>query len=232
MSSFLATPWTVAHQVPLSLRFSRQEYQSGLPWPPPRWSFTPRNQILIFTSPALAGGFFNTSTTLEVPVNNQFRSVTQSCPTLCDPHGLQHTRPPCPSPTPGAYSNSCPLSRWCHLTISSAVIPFSSSLQSFPNIFRRLFIRNNKNQIKINQFSSVAPLCPTLQPYELQHARPPCASPTPGVHSNSCPLSRWCHLTISSSVVTSIRTHTKNRDSKDSGSILTCSFPLDGRKKQ
>ena len=47
------------------------------------------------------------------------------------PHGLQHARPPCPSPTPGVYSNSCPLSRWCHLTISSSVIPFSSCLQSF-----------------------------------------------------------------------------------------------------
>ena len=48
------------------------------------------------------------------------------------PHGLQHTRPPCPSPTPGAYSNSCPLSWWCHPTISSSVIPFASRLQSFP----------------------------------------------------------------------------------------------------
>ena len=48
------------------------------------------------------------------------------------PHGLQHTRPPCPSPTPGVYSNSCPLSRWCHQTISSSVVPFSSRLQSFP----------------------------------------------------------------------------------------------------
>ena len=49
------------------------------------------------------------------------------------PHGLQHARPPCPSPTPGVYSNSCPLSRWCHLTISSSVLPFSSCLQSsFP----------------------------------------------------------------------------------------------------
>ena len=47
------------------------------------------------------------------------------------PHGLQHFRPPCPSPTPGVYSNSCPLSRWCHPTISSSVIPFSR-LQSFP----------------------------------------------------------------------------------------------------
>ena len=47
------------------------------------------------------------------------------------PHGLQHTRPPCPSPTPGAYPNSCPSSQWCHPTISSSVIPFSR-LQSFP----------------------------------------------------------------------------------------------------
>ena len=46
-------------------------------------------------------------------------------------HGLQHARPPCPSPTPGAYSNSCPLSWWCHPTISSSVIPFSSCFQSF-----------------------------------------------------------------------------------------------------
>ena len=48
------------------------------------------------------------------------------------PHGLQHTRPPCPSPTPRAYSNLCLLSRWCHPTISSSVVPFSSCLQSFP----------------------------------------------------------------------------------------------------
>ena len=46
--------------------------------------------------------------------------------------GLQHTRPPCPSLTPGVYSNSCPLSRWCHPTISSFVVPFSSCPQSFP----------------------------------------------------------------------------------------------------
>ena len=47
-------------------------------------------------------------------------------------HGLKYTRLPCPSPTPGAYSNSCPLSRHCHPTISSSVVPFSSCLQSFP----------------------------------------------------------------------------------------------------
>ena len=48
------------------------------------------------------------------------------------PHGLQHTRPPCPSPTPRVYSNSRPLSQWCHPTISSSVIHFSSCPQSFP----------------------------------------------------------------------------------------------------
>ena len=62
---------------------------------------------------------------------NKFSSVTQLCLTLRF-HGLQHVRSPCPSPTPGVYSNSCPLSRSCHPTISSSIIPFSSHLQSFP----------------------------------------------------------------------------------------------------
>ena len=61
-----------------------------------------------------------------------FSSVTQSDPTLCSTPGLQHTRLASPSSTPGTYSNSCPLSRWCHSTISSSVILFSSCLQSFP----------------------------------------------------------------------------------------------------
>ena len=59
-------------------------------------------------------------------------SVTQSCLTLCNPMNCSTPRPPCPSPTPGVYSNSCPLSWWCHPTISSSVIPFSSCPQSFP----------------------------------------------------------------------------------------------------
>ena len=58
-----------------------------------------------------------------------------SCSVVSDslqPHGSQHARPPCPSPTPGVHPNSCPLSRWCHPTISSSVVPFSSCPQSFP----------------------------------------------------------------------------------------------------
>ena len=64
------------------------------------------------------------------------QSVSQFSPSVVSNslrlHEPQHTRPPCPSPTPGVYPNSCPLSQWCHPAISSSVIPFSSCLQSFP----------------------------------------------------------------------------------------------------
>ena len=67
-------------------------------------------------------------------IDSQTGSVQFSHSVMSDslrPHGLQHARLPCPSPTPGAYSNSCPKSQWCHPSISSSVIPFSSHLQSF-----------------------------------------------------------------------------------------------------
>ena len=64
--------------------------------------------------------------------SEEFSTVAQSCPILLQAHELQHARLPCPSPTPRAYSNSCPSSRWCHPSISSSAIPFSSHLQSFP----------------------------------------------------------------------------------------------------
>ena len=65
----------------------------------------------------------------------QFSSVQFTCSVMSDslrPHELQHARPPCPSPTPRVYPNACPLSWWCHPTISSSVVPFSSCPQSFP----------------------------------------------------------------------------------------------------
>ena len=64
-----------------------------------------------------------------------FSSVQFSCSVVSDslrPHESQHTRPPCPSPNPGIYPNSCPSSWWCHSGISSSVIPFSSCPQSLP----------------------------------------------------------------------------------------------------
>ena len=69
------------------------------------------------------------------PFYCQFSSVQFSHPVVSDflrPRGPQHTRPPCPSPIPRVYPNSCPLSRWCHLIISSSVVPFSSCPQSLP----------------------------------------------------------------------------------------------------
>ena len=65
--------------------------------------------------------------------NNSFSSVHRLVVSdSLQPHEPQHTRPPCPSPTPGVHSNPCPLSRWCHPTISSSVVPFSSCPQSLP----------------------------------------------------------------------------------------------------
>ena len=91
----------------------------------------------------------------------QFSSVTQSCPTL-RPHGLQHARPPCPSTTPGICSNSCPSSPWCHPTILSSVVPFSSCLQSFPvsESFQMIdsFFTSGGQIIGISASTSVLPM--------------------------------------------------------------------------
>ena len=65
----------------------------------------------------------------------RFSLVQFSCSVMFDslrPHGLQHTRPPCPSPTPGVYSNSCPLSQWCHPIISFSVVPLMWGNSSWP----------------------------------------------------------------------------------------------------
>ena len=77
------------------------------------------------------------------------------------PHGLQHARPPCPSPTPEAYSNSSPLSWWCHLTISSCVVPFSYCLQSFPasgSFPVTQFFESGGHSIGISVSTSVLPV--------------------------------------------------------------------------
>ena len=83
----------------------------------------------------------------------QFSSVAQSCLSLCDPLDWgHHVRPPYPSPTPRVYSNSCPLSWWCHPTISSSLFPFSSCLQSFPSF--RAFSNESVLCIRWPKYSS------------------------------------------------------------------------------
>ena len=93
-----------------------------------------------------------------------FSSVQFSCSVMSDslqPHEPQHTKPPCPSPTPGAHPNSCPLSQWCHPVISSSVIPFSSCLQSFPALgsfqMRQLFASGGQST-GVSASASVLPM--------------------------------------------------------------------------
>ena len=77
------------------------------------------------------------------------------------PHGLQHARLPCPSPTPRAYSNSCSLCWWCHPTISSSVVPFSSCLQSFPvsgSFQMSQFFASDGQSIGVSASTSVLPM--------------------------------------------------------------------------
>ena len=91
-------------------------------------------------------------------------SVQFSCSVMSDalqPHGLQHPRFPCPSTTPRACSNSCPLSRWCHPTISSSVCPFSSCLQSFPasgSFPMSQFFASGGQRIGVSALASVLPM--------------------------------------------------------------------------
>ena len=76
-------------------------------------------------------------------------------------HGLQHARPPCPSATPRVYSNSCPLSWWCHPAISSSVVPFSSCLQSFPapeSFLMSQFFTSSGQSIGVSASTSVLPM--------------------------------------------------------------------------
>ena len=110
-----------------------QEYWSGQPIPSP--GDLPNPEIKP-GSPALQAD----SLPAELPGKPQkgavqFSSVQFSCSVMSNSlqlHGLQHTRPQCPSPTPRVYSNSCPLRQWCHPTNLSSFIPFSSCLISFP----------------------------------------------------------------------------------------------------
>ena len=114
------------------------------------------------------------------------------------PHQLQHARLLCPSLSPWVCSSSCPLSQWCHPTISFSVAPFSSCPQSFPASgsfpVSQLFASGGQS-IGVSasasvQFSSVAQSCLIL--FDPMDCRLPCPSPTPRACSNSCPLSQCC----------------------------------------
>ena len=104
---------------------------------------------------------------LYICIHTHTHTYTQShfsCSVMSDslrPHGLQHARPLCSSPTPRVYSNSCPLSRCCHSTISSSVVPFSSHLQSFlaSGAFQMSqFFASGGQSIGVSALASVLPM--------------------------------------------------------------------------
>ena len=108
----------------------------------------------------LVGGFFM----LSHQGNSKSHSVQFSHSVVSDslrPHELQHARPPCPSPTPRVYANSCPSSRWCHPAISSSIVPFSSCPQSFPASgsfpISQLFASGGQS-IRVSASASVLPM--------------------------------------------------------------------------
>ena len=131
---------TFLHKTADFLSHSDASSRSSLPGrdviPPRRGSMKlkglgSRGQLPWVQSPALQPSHLLSLTFLPSTICH--RAPCSCCSVMSDSsqlHGLQHARPPCPSPTPGVYSNSCPLSQQCHPTISSSIIPFSS-LQSF-----------------------------------------------------------------------------------------------------
>ena len=140
------TLWTIACQSPLSMEFSRQEYWSRLLCSPPeylpnRGDRTCVSCVLCWQVDSLPLGpsgksrFIQICRRCNVKRSPQFSSVQFNHSVVSDslqPHESQHARPPCPSPTPGVYSDSRPSSQGCHQAISSSVVPFSSCPQSLP----------------------------------------------------------------------------------------------------
>ena len=122
---FVVTLWTVTHQAPLSMGFSRQEYWSRLPFPSPEVFLTQGpNLYLLYLLHWQAGS-------LPLTLPGDLSSVQSlSRVRLFATQWITAHQASCTSPTPRVHSSSCPLSRWCHPAISSSVVPFSSCPQS------------------------------------------------------------------------------------------------------
>ena len=173
---FCAIPWTVAHQ---SMGFPRQEYWSELPFP----SVDLSDPWMETMSPALAGVFF-TSEPPGKPKMNSYRESKEGEKSLESIVAL-------------FYGHIC-----CSSELLPSVLKYMYS-HLYLEIFMIMLKQQNWNflgKFSLAQFSSSV-MSNSLRPHGLQHTRLPCPSPAPRVYSNSCPLSRWCHPIISSSVV-------------------------------
>ena len=158
----LATPWTAAYQDPLSMGFSRQEHWSGVPLPSPLVTIErPYCWFLTFSS----SSWWLFADKKFVDRYECYEKLTSSVQSFVSdslwPHEPQHARPLCPSPTPRVYPNPCPLSQWCHPTISSSIIPFFSCPQSFPasgSFPMSLLFTSGGQSIGVSTSTSVFPM--------------------------------------------------------------------------
>ena len=115
--------WHMGHSTALSVLCVPPTLPSLPPTPGNHWPFIVPIALVRVHSDILRKAYSH-----KTSISSVYSVVSDSL----RPHGLQHTRPPCPPPTPRVCSNSCPSSQWCHPTISSSVVPFSSCLQPFP----------------------------------------------------------------------------------------------------
>ena len=184
---------TIACQAPLSLGFSRQEYWSGLPCPPPGDLPDPGTEP---RSPALQAD----SLPAELPGKPHggpaaAAKLLQSCPTQWDPID---SSPP-GSPVPGILQART--LEWVAISFSKAG-KWKVKVKSLSRVRLSATPWTAPHQVALSSVQfSLSVVSDSLRSHESQHTRPPCPSPTPWVHSNSCPSSQWCHPDISSSVV-------------------------------
>ena len=159
-SVMCVTPWTTACQASLSMGFPRQMYWSWLPFPSAGDLPDPGIQAESL-SPAWASGFFTTDPCGRPLLLHWVQFSHSALSNSLWPHELQQARPPCPSPSPGVYPNSCSSSQWCHPAISSSVIPFSFHLQSFPapgSFQMSQFVTSGGQNIGVSASTSILPM--------------------------------------------------------------------------
>ena len=147
------TPWTVAHLAPLPMRFSRQEYWSGLPFPSPEHLPDQGIALTSLLSPELAGAPPGKS-------RGTYSSVQLSCSVVSDslqPHESQKARPSCPSPTPRVYPNSRPSSRWW----PSSQLILCHPLLLLPSILPSIRVFSNESALRMKW--------PQVLEFQLQH---------------------------------------------------------------
>jgi len=199
------TPWTTARQASLSMEFSRQEYWSGLPFPTPRDLPNPGIKPVSLVSPALAGEFLTTA-----PLGKSLDLKTTHWISMFPSVGASILLQSANLPVMGQCP-VCPVTGICNFLLTSFPWCYGLSFHRIKGqgrgwIWMRLSVKIPYNLDLCSNYDllllfSHSVVSNSLRLHGMQHVKLPCPSPSPRACSNSCPLSWWCHPTISSSVI-------------------------------